>query len=112
VRRCVPAEEMESILNHCHTREVGGHFGVNTTAAEVFQSGFYWPFLFKNVYAYVNTCNTCQRSGNISRRNEIPLNNILEIEIFDVLGIDFMGPFSPSFSNQFILVAVGYVSKW
>ena len=42
----------------------------------------------------------------------MPLNNILEVEIFDVWGIDFMGPFSHSFSNQFILIAADYVSKW
>ncbi|XP_022861578.1 uncharacterized protein LOC111381966 [Olea europaea var. sylvestris] len=34
------------------------------------------------------------------------------MEICDVWGIDFMGPFSLSFSNQYILVAVDYVSKW
>ncbi|KAJ9546332.1 hypothetical protein OSB04_018875 [Centaurea solstitialis] len=42
----------------------------------------------------------------------MPLNNILEVELFDVWGIDFMGPFPMSFNNQFILVAVDYVSKW
>lgn len=42
----------------------------------------------------------------------MPLNNIMVIELFDVWGIDFMGPFPPSFSNHYILVAVDYVSKW
>ena len=28
------------------------------------------------------------------------------------MGIDFMGPFPPSFGNQYILLAVDYVSKW
>ena len=42
----------------------------------------------------------------------MPLNNILEVELFDVWGIDFMGPFPPSYGNQYILVAVDYVSKW
>ena len=42
----------------------------------------------------------------------MPLNNILEVEIFDVWGIDFMGPFPSSMGNKFILVAVDYVSKW
>ncbi|XP_040955939.1 uncharacterized protein [Gossypium hirsutum] len=37
---------------------------------------------------------------------------ILEVEIFDVWGIDFMGPFPSSFGNQYILVAVDYVAKW
>ena len=50
--------------------------------------------------------------GNISRRHEMPLSNILEVELFDVWGIDFMGPFPPSFGNLYILVAVDYVSKW
>ncbi|XP_060216833.1 uncharacterized protein LOC132644264 [Lycium barbarum] len=34
------------------------------------------------------------------------------IELFDVWGIDFMGPFVSSYSNRYILVAVDYVSKW
>ena len=50
--------------------------------------------------------------GNISRRDEMPQNFILEYEIFDVWGIDFMGPFPMSFGNKYILVAVDYVSKW
>ena len=27
IRRCVPENEMGSILNHCHTLSCGGHFG-------------------------------------------------------------------------------------
>ena len=42
----------------------------------------------------------------------MPLTNILEVKLFDVWGIDFMGPFIPSFGNLYILVAVDYVSKW
>ena len=34
------------------------------------------------------------------------------MQIFYVLGIDFIGPFSPSFGNLYILLAVDYVSKW
>jgi len=50
--------------------------------------------------------------GNLSRKNEMPLNFILEVEIFDVWGIDFIGPFPSSRGNKYILVAVDYVSKW
>ncbi|XP_062114588.1 uncharacterized protein LOC133825694 [Humulus lupulus] len=42
----------------------------------------------------------------------MPLNCILEVELFDDWGIDFMGPFPQSFGNLYILVAVDYVSKW
>ncbi|KAH9763478.1 hypothetical protein KPL70_001188 [Citrus sinensis] len=54
----------------------------------------------------------CQRTWNITKRHEMPLTNILEVEVFDVWGIDFMGLFRPSFGNLYILVAVDYVSKW
>ncbi|CAM8877400.1 unnamed protein product [Rhodiola kirilowii] len=42
----------------------------------------------------------------------MPQQGLLEVEIFDVWGIDYMGPFPSSFGNQYILVAVDYVSKW
>ena len=42
----------------------------------------------------------------------MPLTSNLVIEVFDVWGIDFMGPFPASFGNTYILVAVDYVSKW
>ena len=40
------------------------------------------------------------------------MKNILKVELFDVWGIDFMGPFPPSFGFVYILLAVDYVSKW
>ena len=108
----VSRERNESIMHHCHAREVRGHFGATKLAVKVLQSGFYWPTLFKNAYAHVKACDACQRMGNISSRNKMPLNNILEVELFDVWGIDFIGPFPSLFSNQYILVAVDIVSKW
>ncbi|MCI84898.1 putative protein NYNRIN-like, partial [Trifolium medium] len=33
-------------------------------------------------------------------------------EVFDVWGIDFMGPFPASLGYLYILLAVDYVSKW
>jgi hypothetical protein len=42
----------------------------------------------------------------------MPLNEILEVEPFDCLSIDFMGPFSSSYSNLYILVCKDYVTKW
>jgi hypothetical protein len=42
----------------------------------------------------------------------MPLQNILVVELFDVWDIDFMSPFPNSYGNLYILVGVGYVSKW
>ncbi|GKB30266.1 reverse transcriptase domain-containing protein [Tanacetum coccineum] len=42
----------------------------------------------------------------------MPQHTIQVCEIFDVWGIDFMGPFPSSRGNKYILVAVDYLSKW
>ena len=102
---------MESILNHCHNLACGGHFRGQRTAAKVLQSGFYWPSLFKDAHQFVSTCDKCQRTGSTSKRDEQPLQVILEVELFDIWGMDFMGPFPSSFNHKYILLAVDYVSK-
>ncbi|GKC30500.1 reverse transcriptase domain-containing protein [Tanacetum coccineum] len=66
----------------------------------------------KDAGRFVQNCDACQRSGNISSRNQMPLTNILVCKVFDIWGIDFMGPFPSSRNNKYILVAVDYVSKW
>ena len=56
-------------------------------------------------------CDKCQRLGKISLRHMMPLNPILVVDLFDVWGIDFMGPFPSSLGYLYILVGVDYVSK-
>ena len=112
IRKCVPEIEQEAILIACHASAYGGHYGGQRTALKVLESGFYWPSLFKDAHHYVSKCDRCQRTGNISRKHEMPQSGILEVELFDLWGLDFMGPFPSSRGNKYILVAVEYVSKW
>ena len=78
-----------------HSESYGGHHAGDRTAHKVPQSGFYWPTLFKDARKFVVSCDECQRIGNISRRQEMPMNYSLVIEPFDVWGFDYMGPFLP-----------------
>ncbi|RVW63915.1 Retrovirus-related Pol polyprotein from transposon 297 [Vitis vinifera] len=112
IRKCVPEEEQQGILNHCHENACGGHFASQKTAMKVLQSGFTWPSLFKDAHIMCRSCDRCQRLGRLTKRNQMPMNPILIVELFDVWGIDFMGPFPMSFGNSYILVGVDYVSKW
>lgn len=57
-----------------------------------------WPTLFIYVALFVKGCDYCLRMVTISR-HEMSLNNILEVKIFDVWGIDSMGPFPSSRGN-------------
>ena len=112
IRRCVPENEQGKIMDECHASPYGGHFLGEKTAHKILQSGFYWPTIFRECAEWVKLCDRCQKIGNISSRNEMPLRGIMVMQIFDVWGIDFMGPFPPSFGNMYILLAVDYVSKW
>jgi hypothetical protein len=112
VRRCIPDHDQANVISFCHDHACGGHFNAKKTATKILQCGFYWPTLFRDSHTYCASCERCQKLGAISRRNMMPLNPILIVEIFDVWGIDIMGPFPNSFDHLYILVAVDYVSKW
>ncbi|GJR97838.1 reverse transcriptase domain-containing protein [Tanacetum coccineum] len=112
IRRCVSGQEAFDILKACHSGPTGGHYGANYTAKKIFDSGFYWPTIYKDAHDFVTRCDICQRQGKISQRDEMPQNSIQVCEIFDIWGIDFIGPFPSSRGNKYILVAVDYLSKW
>ncbi|GKB00652.1 reverse transcriptase domain-containing protein [Tanacetum coccineum] len=112
IRRCISGLETRTILDQCHHGPTGVHYGPNITAKKVLDSGFYWPTIIKEAHTLVRLYEACQRTGNISKRDEMPLNNIQVCEIFDIWGIEFMGPFPKSYKFEYILVAVDYVSKW
>nr|GEW05073.1 hypothetical protein [Tanacetum cinerariifolium] len=84
VRRCVPDYEHTDMLAHCHFYACGGHFGATKTGHKVLQSGFFWPTIFKDAQSFLKTCTRCQQVGGISRRDLMPMNPILVVEIFDV----------------------------
>ncbi|GJS07123.1 reverse transcriptase domain-containing protein [Tanacetum coccineum] len=85
IRRCVSGQEALDILKACHSGPTGGHYGANYTARKIFDSGFYWPTIYKDAHDFVTHCDIC---------------------------IDFMGSFPSSRGNKYILVAVDYLSKW
>ena len=68
--------------------------------------------MYEDMKDFIRRCGACQRHGNINSRDAMSLTNNLQIELFDVWGIDYMGPFPKSKSYEYILVAVDYVSKW
>ncbi|GJV82277.1 reverse transcriptase domain-containing protein [Tanacetum coccineum] len=79
---------------------------------KVCSDGFYWLTIIKEAHTLLRLYEACQKTGNISKRDEMPLNNIQVCGIFDIWGIDFMGPFLKSYKFEYILVVVDYVSKW
>ncbi|GKB28784.1 hypothetical protein Tco_0868185 [Tanacetum coccineum] len=43
-------QEAVDILTACHNRPTGRHHGANYTAKKVFDSGFYWPPIYRDAH--------------------------------------------------------------
>ena len=82
------------------------------TVDKILQNDFYCATIFKDALRFYTECLQCQAALNISKRDEMPMRPILEVEIFDLWGIDFMGPFPASNGKEYIWVVVDYVSRW
>nr|GFB35063.1 reverse transcriptase domain-containing protein [Tanacetum cinerariifolium] len=63
IRRCMAGKEAIDILNACHSGPTGGHYEANYTAKKVFDSGFYWPTIYKDAFELVKRCDSYQRQG-------------------------------------------------
>nr|GFC17406.1 reverse transcriptase domain-containing protein [Tanacetum cinerariifolium] len=61
IRRCVHGKEALNILEACHNGPTGGHHGANITAKKVFDSGFFWPTIYKDAHELVKNYDSCQR---------------------------------------------------
>nr|GEX67577.1 reverse transcriptase domain-containing protein [Tanacetum cinerariifolium] len=83
IRRYVHGQEAFKILKACHEGPTGGHYGANLKPKNVFDSGFFWPSIYRDAHEMIKTYDTY-----------------------------FMGPFPSSKGNKYILVAVDYLSKW
>nr|GFC21596.1 reverse transcriptase domain-containing protein [Tanacetum cinerariifolium] len=72
IRRCVHGKEVIDILEACHNGPTGGHHGANLTAKKIFDAGFFWPTIYKDAHEFVKNCDSCQRQGKFSQRDEMP----------------------------------------
>ncbi|RDX86566.1 hypothetical protein CR513_32090, partial [Mucuna pruriens] len=113
IHRCIPNSKISSFLHFCHVVVGGGHHGSTWTTQKVLECGFYWPIIFRDTHQFVSAYEQCQRAWTtMSRRHEMPQQPILFCEVFDIWGIDFMGPFPISNGYSYILLVVDYMSRW
>ncbi|XP_069154608.1 uncharacterized protein [Solanum lycopersicum] len=111
IRGCMPEIEILSVLEVCHSLTVGRNYSGIRTANKIFQCGYYCPTIHQDAHEFVKECGRCQIDGGISRKQELSLNLIIVIELFDVWGIYFMGPFVSSHGMKYVVVAINYVSR-
>ena len=53
MRRCVPESDQRDVIRFCHSEACGGHFSAKKTTAKIFQCGYCWPSILKDVLSFV-----------------------------------------------------------
>nr|GEY21352.1 reverse transcriptase domain-containing protein [Tanacetum cinerariifolium] len=76
VVRCVVGQEAIDILKAFHSGQTRGHQRPNYTARKVFDSGFYWPTIYRDAQNFVKNYDVCQRQGKITQKDEMPQKSI------------------------------------
>ena len=60
-QRCIPNNEVSSVIKLYHSEACGSQFSSIKTTAKILQNGFYWPTMFKDTHAFCKTCENCQK---------------------------------------------------
>ena len=114
LKRCLEKRERKQVMRALHSGPSGGHFVATTTANRIRSAGYWWPYLVRDVKAYVGSYDQCQRTGAPGFRNHWPLTPIIPISSFEKWRIDFVGPINPVSArrNRYIILATDYATKW
>ncbi|RVW50179.1 Retrovirus-related Pol polyprotein from transposon opus [Vitis vinifera] len=104
-------DEQQDILRMCHERACGGYFASGRLQQKFYRVDSIGQLCSRIVTLTAKVVHNVNNWGNQHKVSNAS-NHICVVEVFDCWGLDFMGPFPPSFGNLYILVGVDYVSKW
>jgi hypothetical protein len=117
--RCVNDDEAQKIIYEIRGSStsfihIGGHFSAKATTFKIIRNGYYWPFIFRDSYKFVRSCDKCQKFVGKEHFSAMPLQPVLPYFPFSKWGLDFIGPINhpSSTGNIFILTAIDYFTKW
>jgi hypothetical protein len=107
---CIFPDRVNDVLRHAH--DCHGHFADAITLKQLIGK-FYWPTRAKDTPVFCRTCQACQYFG--PRKPSQIQKPILHLQPFDMLGIDFLGPFNPvcdGTKSKYVILVVDYFSRY
>ena len=101
-----PQHMKEQILQHYHDSPFSGHRAFETTSHSL-KGRYFWNFMPSEVKFYCQSCIACQKFNYACLHNRAPLKPIQFYRPWQLVGVDFMGPFKPSgHGNKYIILGV------
>ena len=107
--------ERHDILAEAHDGVAGGHYTGKEMTQKTLRVGLWWSTLHTYSHEYCKACDTCQRTGRPSHRDEMPLQPQMALQAFEKWAIDFVGPINPlgkKTSVRYNITATDYVTRW
>jgi hypothetical protein len=90
LHRCLTHEEVEVVLNDCHSGACGGHLSGLVTTQKILRAGYFWPSIFKDCIEAVKKCHPCQVFTQKMCSHPAPLHPVITVGPFTKWGVDFM----------------------
>ena len=108
----VPYSLRKNIIKEYHDSISAGHLVFLRTYFQI-RDKFYWPEMLKDIEKYCQSCGACALQRRVVTRGFLhPLE--IATALFEVIGIDFLGPIKPEYlnGNKYKLVMTDVFSKW
>ena len=109
----IPRKFRALIMSQYHDCIAGGaHQGFDRTYAHL-RLKYYWPGMYRDLYQYVKTCQTCQQAKHDTHQRPAPLVPLPATGVFDSWHMDILGPLpmTPE-GNKYVLLVVDRFSRW
>ena len=111
-RVVVPQHMKEDILKLHHDSPFAGHRGFEPTFISL-NRRYYWNYMPSQVKEYCATCTKCQIFNYACLHNKAPLKSIVVCRPWQLVGLDFMGPFKATErGKKYIIIAVDHFTKF
>ena len=114
LQRYVLEHEIQAILVEAHGGIAGGHYAGKVMMQKILRARLWWPALHSDSHNYCKACDTCQRIGIPLHRDEMQLQPQMDLQAFEKLAIDFIGPINPPGKKTgacYIITATDYVTR-
>ena len=112
LRLAIPVSQRKMMIWSAHDSLMSLHQGRTKTVRKL-QTKYWWPKLRTDVGNYIAECDACQRKKTPRNLMRVPLKNQMATAPFEILSVDFQGPFTTSDSgNKHILVWTDHFTKW
>ena len=107
-----PAHMRDFVCKMHHDSPFAGHRAAETTIDSI-RPRYYWNFMPSDVRKYCESCDRCQKHNYATSHPRAPLSPIEVSRPWQVVGLDFMGPFKTSANgNSYIILAVDHFTKY